>query len=68
MLPVLCVPHSESLYSNRIQRPLHVSQPAPTDNAQRTGETAQTHWRRTLMLLLNDLLQQYIVSQRSELK
>ena len=50
MLPVHCVPPTESLHSNRIQPTLHVSQPEPADHAQRTGEEALVQQRRAFIL------------------
>lgn len=52
MLPVHCVPQTESLYSNRIQPTLHVPQPKSADYAKRTGESALDKQGRTLILPL----------------
>lgn len=64
MLPVHCVPQTESLYSNRIQPALYVSQPESADHAQRTGETELVQQRRAccyqielIMLFLNVVFQ-----------
>lgn len=40
MLPVHCVPQTESLYNHRIQPALYVPQPESADHAKWTGETA----------------------------
>lgn len=37
------VPHTQSFYHHRIQRTLHVPQPASADHAQRTGEAADVY-------------------------
>ena len=52
MLPVHCVPQTESLYSNRLQPTLHVPQPESADHAQRIGETTLAQFRNLILLLL----------------
>lgn len=40
MLPVHCIPQTQSLYNDRIQPALYVPQPESADHAEWTGESA----------------------------